>query len=59
MTGLLLAGVDPIDAVLIQILVMYLVLGATSLCVVVTVAAVSRGAITDSLVIADWVRTPD
>ncbi len=59
MTGLLLAGVDPIDAVLIQILVMYLVLGATALCVVVTVAAVSRGAITDSLVIADWVRAPD
>ncbi len=59
MTGLLLAGVDPVDAVLIQILVMYIVLGATTLCVVVTVAAVSRSAVTDSLVVADWVRTPD
>ncbi len=59
MTGLLLAGVDPIDAVLIQLLVMFLVLGATALCVVITVVAVSRGAITDSLVVADWVRTRD
>jgi putative ABC transport system permease protein len=55
MTGLLLAGVDPVDAVLIQILVMYLVLGATALCAIVTVAAVSRSAVTDSLVVAPWV----
>jgi putative ABC transport system permease protein len=55
MTGLLLAGVDPIDAVLIQILVMYLVLGATALCSIVTVTAVSRSAVTDGLVVADWV----
>ncbi len=55
MTGLLLAGVDPVDAVLIQIVVMYLVLGATALCAVVTVAAVSRSAITDYLVMAPWV----
>ncbi len=55
MTGLLLAGVDPVDAVLLQIVVMYLVLGATALCVVVTVAAVSRSAVTEGLVIAPWV----
>ncbi len=55
MTGLLLAGVDPVDAVMIQILVMYLVLGATALCSIVTVAAVSRSAITDGLTLADWV----
>ena len=30
MTGLLLAGVDPVDAVVIQILVMYLVLGTAA-----------------------------
>lgn len=56
MTGLLLAGVDPIDAVVIQALVMYIVLGATALCAVVTVAAVSRSAITPFLVVAGWVR---
>ena len=30
MTGLVLAGVDPVDAVLVQVVVMYLVLGATA-----------------------------
>ncbi|HVM39899.1 MAG TPA: iron export ABC transporter permease subunit FetB [Acidimicrobiia bacterium] len=30
MTGLILAGVDPVDAVLVQIVVMYLVLGSTA-----------------------------
>lgn len=39
MTGLLLAGVDPIDAVLIQLVVMYLVLGSTATCVVFVVSA--------------------
>jgi len=37
MTGLLLAGVAPRDAVLIQLVVMYLVLGVVSLSVVITV----------------------
>ncbi len=37
MTGLLLAGADPIDAVLVQLVVMYLVLGAVSISVIVTV----------------------
>ncbi|MCP3936652.1 MAG: ABC transporter permease [Actinomycetia bacterium] len=39
MTGLLLAGVEPLDAVLIQLVVMYLVLGATATCVVFIVSA--------------------
>lgn len=56
MTGLLLAGVDPVDAVVIQLLVMYLVLGATALCAVITVTAVSWTAITPQLVAAPWVR---
>jgi len=30
MTGLILAGVDPLDAVLVQAVVMYLVLGSTA-----------------------------
>lgn len=58
MTGLLLAGVDPVDAVVIQLLVMYLVLGATALCVVITVAAVSLTAVTPELVAAPWLREP-
>ena len=39
MTGLLLAGADPVDAVLVQIIVMYLVLGAVATSVIVTVVA--------------------
>lgn len=39
MTGLILAGVDPVDAVLVQIVVMYLVLGATA----TTTATISLG----------------
>jgi putative ABC transport system permease protein len=31
MTGLLIAGVDPIDAVIIQLVVMYLVLGTVAI----------------------------
>ncbi|MEM7325342.1 MAG: ABC transporter permease [Actinomycetota bacterium] len=37
MTGLLLAGADPIDAVLVQLIVMYLVLGAVATSVLVTI----------------------
>lgn len=56
MTGLLLAGVDPVDAVLIQLLVMYLVLGTAALCVVATVTSVVRSSVTPLLRVADWVR---
>lgn len=56
MTGLLLAGVDPVAAVAVQLLVMYLVLGTASLCVVATVVAVTRGAVTPDLLVAGWVR---
>ncbi len=56
MTGLLLAGVDPVDAVIVQLLVMYLVLGATAICVVAVVAAVTSAAVTGDLRVADWVR---
>lgn len=55
MTGLLLAGIDPVEAVAVQLLVMYLVLGTAALCVVATVAAITRGAVTSDLVVADWV----
>ena len=56
LTGLLLAGVDPVDAVAVQLLVMYLVLGTAALCVVATVTTITRGSITSDLVVADWVN---
>lgn len=42
MTGLILAGVDPVDAVLVQIVVMYFILGATATSVAVVGSGVSR-----------------
>lgn len=56
MTGLLLAGVDPVDAVLIQVIVMYLILGATALVVTSIIWAGSRVAFTDDLRLAAWAR---
>jgi putative ABC transport system permease protein len=56
MTGLLLAGVEPVQAVAVQLLVMYLVLGTAALCVVATVTAVTWSAVTDGLVVAGWVH---
>ncbi len=60
MTGLLLAGVDPVDAVLIQLVVMFLVLGAVALSVIIVTMAMTRRALTPDLRIADWakVQTP-
>ncbi|MDH5616743.1 MAG: ABC transporter permease, partial [Acidimicrobiia bacterium] len=55
MTGLLLAGVDPVEAVVIQLLVMYLVLGTAAVCVVAVVTAITRAAVTSDLLIAEWV----
>lgn len=56
MTGLLLAGVEPVEAVIVQLLVMYLVLGTVAVCVVSLVTAVSTAAITADLRVADWVH---
>jgi len=55
MTGLLLAGVPPLEAVAVQLLVMYLVLGTAALCVVSTVVSITRAAVTPSIRVADWV----
>lgn len=49
MTGLLLAGADPIDAVLVQLIVMYLVLGAVVTSVIISVVAGMRSSFT-----SDW-----
>lgn len=56
MTGLLLAGVDPLDAVIIQLLVMYLVLGTAAVCVTALVGTVAVAVIDSQGVTARWVR---
>lgn len=56
LTGLLLAGADPVDAVVTQLLVMYLILAATTMCVVAGVSSVTRQVVTRELVLADWAR---
>jgi putative ABC transport system permease protein len=55
MVGLLLAGADPIEAVTVQLLVMYLVLGTVALSVLAVVATSTRQAVTVDLRLADWV----
>lgn len=42
MTGLILAGVDPIDAVLVQVVVMYMILGAAATATAVVAVGASR-----------------
>lgn len=59
MTGLLLAGVPPLEAVAVQLLVMYLVLGTAALCVVATVVSVVRASVATDLRIAEWVGFQD
>lgn len=60
MTGLLLAGVAPRDAVLIQLVVMYLVLGAVALSVVVVVTLGVRSLFTPALTLlpVDELQSP-
>ncbi len=42
MTGLILAGVEPVDAVLVQVVVMYLILGAAATSTAIVGAGVTR-----------------
>ncbi len=46
MTGLLLAGVDPVDAVLVQLAVMFLILGSVAITSVIVARGVSRRLVT-------------
>ncbi len=55
MVGLLLAGADPIEAVTVQLLVMYLVLGTVAISVLAVVASTARQAVTTDLRLAGWV----
>lgn len=57
MTGLLLAGVEPVEAVVVQLLVMYLILGTATACVVILVAVVVRAAVDADLRAAEWTAT--
>jgi len=54
MTGLLLAGVDPLEAVTIQLLVMFLVLTTVAVSVMAVSTTVIRGAVTDDARAAQW-----
>ncbi len=49
MTGLLLAGVDPLQAVLIQLVVMYLVLGSVTTSVLLVTLASAGSLLTSDL----------
>ena len=46
MTGLLLAGVDPVDAVAVQLAVMFLILGSVAITSVVVARGIGRRLIT-------------
>ena len=56
MTGLLLAGIDPIDAVLVQIVVMYVVLGSVATAVSIVTAVGARRCFTQDARLSDWAR---
>lgn len=56
MTGLLLAGIDPLDAVLVQIVVMYVVLGSVATAVSVVTAVGARRCFTQDARLSDWAR---
>lgn len=59
MTGLILAGVDPVDAVRVQAAIMFLILGAVAINVVVIGTGVTRRLFTADHRLVRLVRTPD
>jgi len=54
MTGLLLAGVDPVEAVLIQLIVMYMILGGTVVTASIVVWFGSNRAFTNDQRLSQW-----
>ena len=56
MTGLLLAGIDPLDAVLVQIVVMYVVLGSVATAVSIVTSVGARRCFTQDARLSDWAR---
>lgn len=57
MTGMLLAGAEPLPSVLVQLVIVYLVLGAVGVGAMVVAITVAARAFTTDLRLADWVRT--
>ena len=55
MTGMLLAGAAPLDAVLVQLVITYLVLGSVGIATSVIVTVIASRALTSDLRLADWV----
>ena len=58
MTGLLLAGIDPLDAVLVQIVVMFVILGSVATAVSVVTAAGARRCFTADARLSEWASRP-
>jgi putative ABC transport system permease protein len=58
MTGMLLAGADAFSAVLVQIVIMYLVLGSVAIAVVAVVTVIALRAFTVDSRLQTWVRYP-
>lgn len=56
MTGMLLAGSEPVTAVLVQLVITYLVLGSVGVASSVVVTAVASRGFTKDLRLEDWVR---
>lgn len=54
MTGLLLAGVEPLDAVVLQLLVMLIVLGSVAVSILATVLSIAAAAVSPDLTLASW-----
>jgi len=59
MTGMLLAGSEPITAVLVQLVITYLVLGSVGVASSVIVSVVASRAFTEDLRLEAWVRQED
>ena len=59
MTGLLLAGVDAFDAVVVQLVIMYLVLGSVAITVAIVTLAASRRVLTPDLRLSAWTLVAD
>ncbi len=59
MTGMLLAGAEPIPAVLVQLVVTYLVLGSVAVAAAVIVTVIASRAFTEDLRLQSWVTARD
>ena len=58
MTGMLLAGAEPVSAVLVQLVITYLVLGSVGVASAVIVTMVASRAFTGDLRLEGWVADP-